>query len=278
MQTVWCCPRHALALWRKTFVFLCAILLSGCWAAAIKPPVNVVQQVHTLLLVPVEAPPLQIIPDPIFSRVPVYAQYQNMALDFALPQGLYTTEGGVLVAGLVGTPEDRPTIHAQVTPWLPSTELAAQSTWMPTLAVAQQAAQQLGAQGIKTVLSANYLPLPLVAAQRDAQLQHWQTAAVEWYAQPSSTADYRQQPVDAVLELGIANYRIFEGQTSVQLLLKLIDPASGRVLASTRAATFALADAVPLLRDDDSAPFKQVLTQMQAQLLRQCLQELGWTG
>ena len=277
MQAVWFRARNAQALCSKGFVFLCAMLLSGCWAAAIKPPVAGVKQLHTLLLVPVEAPPLQIIPDPLFSKVPVYAHYQNMALDFALPQALYTIAGDVLVAGLVSAPEDRPKLHVQATPWLPSTELTAQSAWMPTLEVVQQAAQQLGAQGIKTVLSPNFLRLPLPAAQRDAQLQHWHAAVVDWYAQPNSSADYRQQSVDAVLELGIANYRIFEGQTSVQLLLKLIDPTSGRVLARTRADTFVLADA-PVLQDDDSTPFKQQLTQMQTQLLRQCLQELGWAG
>ena len=54
---------------------------------------------------------------------------------------------------------------------------------------------------------------------------------------------------DAVLEVGIANYRIFEGQTSLQVLLKLIDPVSRQVIARTVSKTCKAVVAFPRCTD-----------------------------
>jgi hypothetical protein len=92
----------------------------------------------------------------------------------------------------------------------------------PTLVLAQQAATQLTEKNIKVILSRYYYRLLMADAYRNAQLTHWHDAISEWYGQNVTTADYQDYAgIDAVLETGFGNYRIFEGQTSVQVLMIL---------------------------------------------------------
>jgi hypothetical protein len=92
-----------------------------------------------------------------------------------------------------------------------------------------------------------------------------------------TTTDYRPYPgVDAVLELGLGNYRIFAGQTSVQVLMKLIDPRTRQVIARTRAENVAIEEAGQIPLNRDSEPFKQLVAKMSSQLLKQGLHDMGW--
>ena len=57
-------------------------LLSGCLATPIKPSDNKMDEIHTILVVPVESPPLEVIPDLIETRFPVYNQYQYQSMPY----------------------------------------------------------------------------------------------------------------------------------------------------------------------------------------------------
>ncbi|PPD43020.1 MAG: hypothetical protein CTY16_14075 [Methylobacter sp.] len=255
------------------------VLLSGCWAASIKPPVSGIDRLSTILVVPVESPPLEIIPDPLEQRIPVYAHYRNMAIDFSLPQKLYRTSGGVTIAGFVSESDDEQELAILDERMPQSLAIAGgpEQAWTPTLVVAQQAMTQLAGNHIKTVLSRNYYRLPMADADRNAHLNHWRDAIVEWYGQNMTAADYQPYAgIDAVLELGLGNYRIFAGQTSVQVLMKLIDPHTQQVIARTRAETVAIEEAGRIPLNRDSEPFKQLVANMSARLLKQGLHDVGW--
>jgi len=256
-----------------------AVLLSGCWASSIKPPVAEINKLSTVLVVPVESQPLEIIPDPIEQRIPVYAHYRNMAIEYSAPAKLYQTQGGVTIAGRVSEPDDEQDLlilDAQAAPGMISAAGSGQ-TWMPTLVLARQALTQLSASNVKAVMSRDYYRLPMTDADRDAGLTHWRDAIGQWYASNVAATDYQSfSGIDAVLELGIGNYRIFEGQTSLQVLMKLIDPKTGRVIARTRAEDFTLRGAGQAALDRDSEPFKQVISEMSSQLLKQGLSDIGW--
>lgn len=264
---------------KRSLALALAVLLSGCWAVSIKPQTAEIDRLSTVLVVPVESPPLEIIPDPLEQRIPVYAHYRNMAIDFSLPQKLYKTSGGVTIAGLVSEPDDEQDLAIQDEQTPPVLTIAAgpKEAWTPTLVLAKQAMKQLTGNNIKAVLSRDYYRLPMTDADRNAQLNHWHDAIVEWYGQNVTSADYQPYAgIDAVLELGFGNYRIFAGQTSVQVLMKLVDPRTRQVIARTRAENVVVeaAGQVPLHRD--SEPFKQLVAKMSSQLLKQGMNEFGW--
>jgi len=60
------------------------LVLSGCLATPIKPSPYKMAQIRTILVVPVESPPLEVIPDLIETRFPVYRQYQYQAMPYNL--------------------------------------------------------------------------------------------------------------------------------------------------------------------------------------------------
>lgn len=260
-----------------SLVLALAFLVSGCWAPGIKPPISDISKLNTILIVPLESPPLEITPDPIEDRIPAYGNYHNMAIDFPLEQKLYKTSGDVMVAGLVIQSDDAVEVSIQDEPVPLSPAIGSNPIWTPTLGLAQQALTQLTQQNIKSILSRYYCSLPLDDADRNAHLSHWHDATLAWYGQNTATADYQSYAgIDAVLELGLGSYRIFAGQTSLQVLMKLIDPHSGQVIARTRVKAYTTENVGETNLNRDSETFKQRVAQMSSQLLKQGLHEFGW--
>jgi hypothetical protein len=256
-----------------------AFLVSGCWAPGITLPISDISKLNTILVVPVESPPLEITPDPIEDRIPAYRNYRNMAIDFPLEQKLYKTSGDVMVAGLVIRSDDADQVSIQdklVRPSLASGSWSEQ-TWTPTLVLARQALTKLTEHNIKASLSDDYYYLPMDDADRNAQLSHWHDATLAWYGQNTAIVDDQAYAgIDAVLELGLGSYRIFAGQMSVQLLMKLVDPHTGQVLARTRVKAFTTDNVGEASLNRDSEPFKQRLSEMNLQLVKQGLNDIGW--
>lgn len=254
-----------------------AFLVGGCWAPAIKPPISEIAKFNSILIVPVESPPLEISPDPIEDRIPAYAHYRNMAIDFPLQQKLYKTSGDVVVAGLVSQSDDADEVSIQDEPVPPRPAIGSAPSWTPTLLLAQQALSQLREHNLKARLSHDYSCLPMADTDRNAALSHWHDATLTWYGQNTATADYRPYAgIDAVLELGLGSYRIFAGQMSLQVLMKLIDPRTGQVIARTRVKAYTTEYVGEAVLGRDSEVFKQRLAQMSSQLLTQGLHEFGW--
>lgn len=257
---------------------LSLIILSGCIASTIKPPAAELDKIRTVLVVPVEAPPLEVIPDMLETRMPAYAHYNNMALPlFFEEEKIYSNPGGVLIAGLIGGDD----IVSAVT--LPRGQgmglepvATLQEHWTPTLALAREAALQLNAGGFKAIQSTEYYRLPI--EDRNAYLGHWHTAVNQWYQQKSSSLDYRGvAPADAVLEVGIGTYKIFAGQTSLRVLIKLIDPTSGQVIARTDKYALSAEDSAQALLSREAEPFKELITRIGVRLLDQGFNDIGLT-
>jgi len=260
-----------------SFIVASAFLVNGCWAPTIRPPISEIAKFNSILIVPVESPPLEISPDPIEDRIPAYAHYRNMAIDFPLQQKIYKTSGDVVVAGLVSQSDDAEEVAIQDEPVQPRPAIGSAPSWTPTLDLAQQALTQLTQHSIKSILSRYYYCLPMDNADRNAQLSHWHDATLTWYGQNTATADYRPYAgIDAVLELGLGSYRIFAGQMSLQVLMKLVDPRTGQVLARTRVKAYTTENVGETTLNRDSEAFKQRIAQISSQLLKQGLHEFGW--
>lgn len=268
--------RSGCAIKKTAACLMLTLLLAGCWAPTIKPSGSQLDHLRTVLIVPVESPPLEVIPDLLEQHDPAYRHYQNMALGFPLPTALYQTTGGLVVAGLVNGGETTDAILADEPASSAGAPAKTEPDWTPAKAVALKAQNLLAAENLKGVMSREAYRLPLADASRTAELHHWHDAIQTWYGQEQTAADYgRLGHFDVVLELGIGSYRIFEGQTSLQILIKLIDPATRRVIARTRADDFRVDDAALASVGSDGEQFKQLIADMSAPLLRQGLGDIG---
>ena len=262
------------------------LVLSGCLAIPIKPSVNKMNEVHTVLVVPVESPPLEVIPDLIETRFPVYNQYQYQSMPSCLfaENKIYKNPGGVLIAGLVSKDDSVSVADIQQSSASlkksASLELAASlsENWAPTFVLAQEAVSQLNRDGIKALPSKHYYRLSIASGDRNANLGNWHDAIRQWYNQTMSSVDYLkpgQEHVDAVLEVGIDNYRMFDAQTSLQVLIKLIDPNTRQVIGRNSAKTFSVEDSPQTLLSQEAKRFKQLMTEMGAQLVARGFSGLG---
>jgi hypothetical protein len=261
-------------------------LLSGCLASPIKPSIHKISEIRTIFVVPVESPPLEVIPDLIETRFPVYRQYQyqEMPLYVFLEENIYKNPGGVFIAGLVSKDDSVPVANIHQTSAamgkFASLEPAASlsDNWTPTFILAQEAVSQLNRDGVKAMLSKHYYRLPMASGDRNANLGNWHNAIGQWYSQNMSSVGYRQpglEHVDAVLEVGIENYRVFDSQASLQVLIKLIDPNTRQVIGRNSAKTFSVEDSPQTLLNHEAEKFKQLMTGMGAQLVARGFSGLG---
>ncbi|EGW23274.1 hypothetical protein Mettu_2123 [Methylobacter tundripaludum SV96] len=273
----------------KSYCVLLPLLfiLSGCLATPIKPSPHQMDEIRTMLVVPVEPPPLEVTPDPIESRFPVYNQfqYQSIPSSVYLKKTVYKNPGGVLIAGLLSKDDDMmPIANIHQTPASmekiaglePTASLS--ENWTPTFTLAQEAVSQLNGDRIKAILSKHYYHLPMASGDRNANLDNWRSAIEQWYNLNISSVDYRRhglEQVDAVLEVGIQTYRIFNAQTSLQVLIKLIDPNTRQVIGRISAKTLSVEDSPESLLNNEAERFKWLVADMGAHLVSEGLSDLG---
>ncbi|MGR8952860.1 MAG: hypothetical protein ACU83V_10665, partial [Gammaproteobacteria bacterium] len=117
--------------------------------------------------------------------------------------------------------------------------------------------------------------LPIVDKERTAYIGHWRDAVARWYDQNSPASVDRAETADAVLEVGIGQFRIFEGQTSLQVLIKLIDARSGQVLAKTSKKTLLFDDVTTALLYPEGERFKSLIRENGARLMAEAIQDIG---
>ncbi len=256
------------------------LLLMACGMPTVKLPVSSASSFKSIMVVAIESPPLEVIPDLLESRFPVYRHFYNMDLPLYSEKKLYRYPGGILISGQVVSDdsveleslkndpnsltfaENRPALFNQ------------QYKWMPTFDLASAAVENLTQSKLYTTIGKHYLPLPVSTAN----LNHWHDAIEQWYASNTTQTNYQQlssHPVDAVLEIGINQYRIFEGQFSLQVLIKVIDPNTGKVLAKTRQADYSFEASAQSLLQPDGVAFKALNRKMGTRLLNEGFQDIG---
>ena len=147
-------------------------------------------------------------------------------------------------------------------PAIPLEEVLNRSdAWMPTVGLAGETATQLRVGGgVDVEVVDGYLALLRIADRSRTQLmENWLGPIRDWYNENKSSYGYVKLPnknVDAVLEVGIANYEIVFDGLVVQVMSKLIDPATGRVLGRSR--NYSYVDTPPMenLFDDEGQIYK----------------------
>jgi hypothetical protein len=211
--------------------------------------------------------------------MPVYRHYDNMVLPIYPELALYRNPGGILIAGQIGQGDSVKQVslpqNTDKTQRLHSTSAYA-NVWLPTSDLAIQAVSQLNTSFIKARTVSYCLGLPLQS--RHADLLAWRTAVEQWYGQNTTALDYRQlerEPVDAVVEIGIGHYRIFEGQVKLQVLIKVIDPHTRQVIARTGRESVSTDTSTQVLLRNEGAKFKALVLEKGAHLLAQAFHDVG---
>jgi hypothetical protein len=259
---------------KNTRFWLLPALLAGCQTApTITLPSSAASTIKTVQIAPIEAPPLEVLPDLLETRMPNYAHEYNMALPSTAEEAVYRSPGGILIAGKVGQGDT-----VEITDLTKAGDTLAQTGhWTPTLELASAAQAHLNAAQIRTELTPQTAPLPMTAGKRNANIGNWRNAIDRWYGQNTGVPINRPEAVDAVLEVGLGQYRIFEGQTSLQVLIKLIDSRNGQVLAKTSKKTLLIGDAAPGLLYPEGEGFKSLVRENGARLIAEAIQDIGLT-
>ena len=136
---------------------------------------------------------------------------ETIPLDLAPDRKVYRGPGGVLIAG-----------------WADGTQAASfndgKPLWVPTMVLAQRIASQLSSNGaIKAIVSERYYKLPLADETRTATLE--MEISDQAMVQPSNRF-HRRSPVwrrscgDAVLEVGLGGYSIWQEQVELEVLVE----------------------------------------------------------
>jgi hypothetical protein len=267
------------ALWLLPFT----LFTSGCQMNTVRLSAENTLNMKTVMIAAVESPPLEIIPDLLETRQPVIRSLETMAISIYSTPSLYRYPGGVLIYGQTVSDDsveklasDDPLLTRGDNPY--SYESKINSPWHPARALAFHAAESLSKQGIKVVLNGLLRHLPLNAGQRQTHLSHWYNAIAQWYEENTSPVNYAKllsTPVDAVIEVGISDFRIFEGQVSLQVLMKVIEPKSGRVLAKTGISDYTSRTSADSLLLPDGAAFKTLISEMGAKLIENDFKNIG---
>ncbi|MGR9044495.1 MAG: hypothetical protein ACU83N_04305 [Gammaproteobacteria bacterium] len=259
-------------------------ILTGCLADSVRMPVSARPELRTIHVVAVEPPPLEVMPDLLESRMPVYRHYDNMVLPFFPDIAVYRNPGGILIAGRVGQGDSVETVRfSEASNAVESVErlqtmASPSSNWLPTVELTKVAVSHLRMNRIDAIEGRQWLRLPMTVDERSAGLAGWRNAVEQWYDRGTSTVDYRKlagKPVDAVLEIGIGYYKIVAGQLTLQVLIKLIDPGTGRVIARHSESNRSFEASAESVLAYEGLRFKELIRKLGGRSMRQAFQEIG---
>lgn len=249
---------------RHASLLLILVFLTGCVSAQMKPPSDTSGKVRKIVVVPMEAPPLEVFIPSFVNNLP----YGVSATMTWVPDRAIHTAGkvGVMVCGilmLLDLPETsrRSAIIAESL----DNVLDSKDAWIPTVVLSEEAVWQITKQGVQAVILERKLrKYPgIVNRERTFFGENWMAPMRDWYNQEQSPFDYKvyaDQGADAVLEVGLLNYSLYRDSLIVQVMVKLVDPSSGKVLGRARDFDLAKFSKTDNLFEDDGRRFKELFT------------------
>ncbi len=97
-----------------------------------------------------------------------------------------------------------------------------------------------------------------------------------WYNADVSPFSYSDQlDSGVVLEVGLLNYEMSLGYFTIQVVMKVVDPKTGVVIANARKFSNNRFDDIDSLFEDDAAAYKQLFREITAELVQGCIDKLG---
>jgi hypothetical protein len=254
--------------------YLCAlflsVLLAGCVAGGSTIDQSKAASLTHIQIVAVEGPPLS---GTGISQV-------GLSGSELVVGGTTLGSNGLLIVGGVMMLADFPEANRQSAAASKSIEslLDEKEIWEPTLVIAEEAKRQLTAESnIPVSVDTALKQLPGVE-KRDATffMENWMAPLRSWYNESPSTFVYSDQSKSgAVLEVGLLNYELTSGSLLVQVVMKLIDPATGTVLANARNFSNTSVEDMDRLFQDDASGYKHLFQTVTAALVEDCIDDLG---
>jgi|GEM_PF-1900876 len=214
---------------------LCCLLtlaiLPACMATQRRLAPEILFAIRKMVVVPVQPPPLILGPAILeaLGNVPIMSAYP--------PEGaaaLTIISGIAVLTQLSKYEEKRANALKVLEEWYTSDK-----AWIPTRVLAHEAASQISKILSVEVIVSKELHTLSAGHRKEATLfmENWYAPLRAWYKQDVSTVNiekYQLQGVDTLLEVGILNYEIFRGCFLMQVLTKMVNVSSGKVVAKAR--------------------------------------------
>ena len=158
--------------------------------------------------------------------------------------------------------------------------LSQDGPWEPTKILAQEAASRLSAAGQRRVtVSPKIQPIPGLAHRHNPLTKNWLGPIRAWYSQAETAATLQGEitaNTDAVVEVAILNYEVNpDNQLSLQVLVKVVDPATGQVIGRGRAGERFTVSPPDQAFTRNLRQFKEIFAQRGKDLVARCLTEAG---
>jgi hypothetical protein len=269
----------------------CPVLLSGCISGRIKPPAARVSTIRTIAVLALEPPPLGLSGREFRpGQSPTADLLKSAVLITSVPSQNVQTGGRVLaslfgILLLVEVANEVASAGAATSTESSRLEdfFSAPGVWLPTVVLADEAASQIAQPGLRTATRVKkYYRLPIANRELTWHLENWFAPVRRWYNEDTATIDYTELApgqVDAVLEVGL-DYALasfaFEGdRLLMQVMLKLIDPSTKRVLGRARNFTNRRISSAKELFSSEGEPFKRLFSDTGKQLIAEGLKDLG---
>jgi hypothetical protein len=272
------------------FQAVMVMLLAGCVAGNTKLEQSAAVSLAQIHIVPIEGPPLSGIDLAMIElppgAVPVAGNdtFGNKYVWEAARWGLLVTSGYIGAVPIILI-FDEPVVGEP--PWYTDSSSRVQGLesfldnyeiWEPTAEIAEEAMRQLKtASGYAVTVNEEVRPLPGVERREATYLmENWMAPLRAWYNMDESPFGYDVQSDDgAVLEVGLLNYELTNGLFLIQVVMKLVDPETGSVIANARNASYPkIGNPAPLFADDAEG-YKRLFRANIRPLVTQCINDLG---
>jgi hypothetical protein len=150
--------------------------------------------------------------------------------------------------------------------------------WEPTVELAQEATRLLENTSSYSVSTDSKIKPLLGVEQREATffMENWMAPIRAWYNADKSPFSYSDQiNSGVVLEVGLSNYSMTADYFLIQVVMKVVDPETGMVIANARKFSNSRFDDIDTLFEDDAAAYKQLFREITAELVQECIDKLG---
>ncbi len=247
----------------------------GCVAASITPSVTQLASAKQIVIVPVEPPPLIA---PGLAARPVGAELGLLA---TLPESAAQPGGRILasVGGIVMLIQAAAAGRSTGEPRRLDDVLADPATWLPTRALANEAAARLREDSARTVImTTKYLRLPVGDRAMTWHMENWYKPIRAWFNDDNAGVGYEELVTDhgVILEIGLITYEWHGPYFWAQVLMKVVDPRTGQVIG--RARHFTGRRKVGPFEEvlaNDVAPLKEIFAEVTRPPVAAMLQDLG---
>jgi len=287
---------------RWFLVILLCVLTSGCVSSQIIPKESVPSTIRTISVVPIECPPLLLHPANSDERMAIEALMQSAKSPTSViapsvngpgsdlsrsfyplmhaPSASIRTGASVLaIIGGMAMLVEAASAGKEVSGETVAIETdRLRATWMPSVEYAKTAMMALRRVESRDVrVIDGYVRLPITDRSISWHMENWLGPIRRWYNSDLSNLDYTaigSNQVDAILEVGVLNYEYFSKRLLLQVVVKMIDSHTKRVLGRARNSSHSKVGPLTPLLQNDGEGMKRLIIETGNDLLVNCLNEI----